>query len=610
MTLAKSAIRGKLFTKKNLQTLAKYDIETLYRCLFLGKEGGTAMWKIHHFCSVEGEKVYSLGLMTKHMADLMSSSFKDSCKVYPLNFTPLGNSKRQNNSWFLLFSANKMENPDIYRLATLSCYKDLELSNRLRYYIKNGCFLDSINPFDEIYERMIDTGTQKHHCFLDKNIIRYIGLTTIARAEIIVRENGFYNVKIYELDQSCLMQDDTTLKPNYFYDNIINTLSRELAKKKTQVNISQMKMCPYAVNIFEKRCRILAIIKRNEIEGMGLYQYQIAKMAHASTGLVSEIYTLYKCNNNLTEDDLWWSSLGRKPNNFSKISEEIYNELCELLNTKGPMEVGIPAFSWTAKAIIHFLKRYDINVTPSYIYRFCRKLHLTSKFATRKNPKQDDEKVLIFTTEGFKSICEIAKEERREIIFVDQCHVEVHHRFTGYSLANTPTICSYDASLAHSCLSICSFIGVNGYFRSFTIQGSFNSENLIKCLNTIKNENKGKKFIFIMDNSPVHTSNESFIWYMLHEKFCKVYYLPPYSPKLNVVEFYNNIFKTELKEIGLMTNSEMLERAESIVKKYNSNSTVTKDKILSLFSKKECSYIKTIYLQVNGSTKQDLLSAV
>ena len=100
MNLPKSANRGKFFTEKNLQTLATYDIETLYRSLFLGKEGGTAMWTIDQYCSLEGEKAYSLGLMTKHMADIMYSQFKDSGKLYRLDLKPIENIKEQDNSCF------------------------------------------------------------------------------------------------------------------------------------------------------------------------------------------------------------------------------------------------------------------------------------------------------------------------------------------------------------------------------------------------------------------------------------------------------------------------------------------------------------------------------
>ena len=567
------------------------------------------MWTIDQYCSLEGEKAYSLGLMTKHMADIMYSHFKDSGKLYRLDLKPIENIKEQDNSCFPFLPRKKVDVYNPYKLVIPKFMQDHKLYNMLFKRKEDYPLSEFIDINDLIFEEIIENHFKKHYCCLDKNILRYIGFTTITKAEEIAIENGFDKEKIYELDQSFITTEINRLVPNLSHNDNLRTLSLELARQKTQVNILQTKMCPYAVNLLERRCRVLAVIKKNEIEGLGLSQKQIAKMTQVSEAFVSKIYTLYRCNNELTEDDLWWSDLGRKPNNFSKISEEIYNELCELLHTKGPMEVGIPSYSWTAKAIIHFLKRHNINVTISYVYKFCRKLHLTSKFATRKNPKQNDEQVLVFTTEGFKSICEIAKKEKREIIFVDQCHVEVHHRFLGYSLANTPTICSYDASLAHSSLSICSFIGINGYFRAFPIKGSFKTEDLIDFLEKIKKENKGKKFIFVMDNSPVHTSNESLIWYMQHESFCKVYYLPPYAPKLNVVEFYNNIFKMELKEVGLMTNAEMIERAISIIDKYNSNSTETKNKILSLFLKEECSYINTIYAQVNGVSKQHPQSA-
>ncbi|MBQ7738048.1 MAG: hypothetical protein IJT59_00095 [Desulfovibrionaceae bacterium] len=66
-------------------------------------------------------------------------------------------------------------------------------------------------------------------------------------------------------------------------------------------------------NDFQRRCRILDIIKDNDIVGHGYSQSKIAKMADASVGLVNKIAAFYRENPNLTYEDLHEKRRGPKP---------------------------------------------------------------------------------------------------------------------------------------------------------------------------------------------------------------------------------------------------------------------------------------------------------
>ena len=572
-------------------------MNTLYEFQIFSR-GGDMSSKISRYGTLEGGIVFSLGLMTKDMAREMSSYSKDrkSLRRIDLSSFPEGKSK----SFFECFSP----------YADIDCHATI--FNR---YVHTHCYDKKV--YDSIWENFglnfhecndnltvskIFTQNNEFYCCIYHNTYKLIGYMTREDAERIAIENGCNKNEVYVLDNLYELSEEFNDYCEFDPVSELYILNLEKNGYKVNEDMPNKMMSQYAIDIYKKRCRILALIKYNDIFGLGLCQYEIAKQTNSSTGLVSKINTLYSYNNQIDCRDLWWSDLGRKPQKFNRISEDVFNELCELFSTKGPLELNIPFRSWSAKAILYFLKLRNIDVPLSYIYRFCKKTHLTSKFGTRKNPKQDDSKVLIFTTEGFKRICEVSKNENREIVFIDQCHIQIDHRSKGYSLVNTPTICSYDQSLAHSNYTICTFIGINGFFKSIMIKGAFTSEKLIDCLLTIRRENKNKKFCFIMDNSPVHTSLEACNWYFSNKKFCSVYYLPPYAPKLNVVEFWNNVFKEELKKSGVITNQEMVEFAEQCINRYNSKSDTESKIIKALFLKKECSYIKTIYDQVNNES--------
>ena len=98
-----------------------------------------------------------------------------------------------------------------------------------------------------------------------------------------------------------------------------------------------------------------------------------------------------------------------------------------------------------------------------------------------------------------------------------------------------------------------------------------------------------------MDNSPVHTSYETLGWLMQNKKFFKYDFLPRYCPRMNVVEFFNNIIKNKLKKNGRIKIKEVINTVDELCKQYNSRSKEVVEEIKSLFLKEECSYIKTIY---------------
>ena len=372
------------------------------------------------------------------------------------------------------------------------------------------------------------------------------------------------------------------------------------AVKKTIVPTkSEIRM----INDFQRRCRVLDLIRDDDIVGHGYSQRTMAKMTNASVGLVNKIMALYRENPNLTYDDLGEKPRGPKPNPYSKITKDEFDELVEVLQTKGPMDVGIESCAWKAADVITYLEQKNIHVSLSYFYKFCQKVGLTSKAATRKNPRQDDKKVDFFVTEGFREIAKLALEENREVVSVDEMGLMVDHKLRGYSLRNTPTICSYDPSMEHSTHSICTFIGLNGFFRTFIYEGSLTTEGFIEFLEIIKEKYKGKKFLFIMDNAKIHASKEAYNWYLENEKFCLVRFLPPYAPKLNVVEFFNNLFKQDLRTNCTTQKNSIVERAYLLCDKYNAKGSVEIAKINSLFSKKECSYIKKIYDEVYNELK-------
>ena len=396
---------------------------------------------------------------------------------------------------------------------------------------------------------------------------------------------------------------------NNFIEDIEREKTRQIANAKIDTRDKKFDdMTSKLINRWQTRCKILDDIIENDINGLGNTQMSIAIKNNASLGLVNKISQMYHFNNNITYNDLMEKPRGAKPNPFKKISEDLYIQLCNLFSSKGPVNEGLNHFSWCASAIYYWLKNKGIDVKLNYIYKFCNRLSITSKFAARNNFNENIEDVNFFINEFFPEICKKSILNGEKILFVDECHVLISPRFKGYSLKNSDSICSYDGSLEHSMYSIITFIGLDGFIRVYGIEGSFNSEKFTDILENLKKERKGEKLRIIMDNSPIHTSFESFGWFEQNKKYFKMNFLPKYAPRLNVVEFFNNVFKGELKKNSVMTNEAMIARSKDISKKYNLNSSDIKELIQSLFLKEECSYIKLVYDKVRTKVEQKLIS--
>lgn len=85
-------------------------------------------------------------------------------------------------------------------------------------------------------------------------------------------------------------------------------------------------------------------------------------------------------------------------------------------------------------------------------------------------------------------------------------------------------------------LNVLGFLSRNNNLESFVFTGTITSDIVIECFNLFANSLQ-RKTIVVLDNAPIHTSDEFDeridFW---EEKGLFLYYLPPYCPELNLIE--------------------------------------------------------------------------
>jgi transposase len=102
-------------------------------------------------------------------------------------------------------------------------------------------------------------------------------------------------------------------------------------------------------------------------------------------------------------------------------------------------------------------------------------------------------------------------------------------------------------------LNIAGFMNKNNILTAYISEYNMNSESLIACINNFyeNSENRSKKKYIIMDNAPFHRSKlfqeKIKEW---KEKNIEIFYLPRYSPHLNLIEILWRFMKYEWIEFG------------------------------------------------------------
>lgn len=118
-------------------------------------------------------------------------------------------------------------------------------------------------------------------------------------------------------------------------------------------------------------------------------------------------------------------------------------------------------------------------------------------------------------------------------------------------------------------LNVLGFLNRQNDLQTYTIEGRIDSEVIIACIDDFC-EYIHKKTVIVMDQSSLHTSKEFTAklaeW---QDKNVEIFYLPPYSPELNLIEILWRFMKYEWIELWAYKSWEhLVEYVENMLKKF------------------------------------------
>jgi transposase len=232
------------------------------------------------------------------------------------------------------------------------------------------------------------------------------------------------------------------------------------------------------------------------------------------------------------------------------LSDQQAQRIKECIDHHSPEELGISQALWTRRAVRDLIrKEFDIEVAERTVGVYLRRWGYTAKKPGRHSRKQDPDEVEQWLEETYPAIEEQAQREDAEILWTDEVGVDAdHHPGCGYARCGERA--TMEVPGPHIRVNQISAISNEGTVRFMTYKGSLNAAVFLVFLSKLL-EGATRKILLIADRLQAHKTPEVIAWVEAHKGRIEVFYLPPYSPEMNPVEYLNNDMKGAVNKAGL-----------------------------------------------------------
>jgi len=255
---------------------------------------------------------------------------------------------------------------------------------------------------------------------------------------------------------------------------------------------------------------------------------------------ISEIWTAYQQKGS---SSLSPQKTGRKTGAWLLTAQE-QKSIRRGIIDRAPDQMKIAGCLWTRQKISDYIKRdYGKNVPLRSISNYLKLWGLTCQRPTKRAYAQDDVRVRIFKEKEYPAIAARAKAEDAEIYWGDEtgvCNTANYER--GFSPKGQPPVLKVET--ARERVSMISAITGRGSVR-FMLYETMTQQTLIDFMRRLVSGAPRKVFL-ILDNLRVHHGKMVAAWLEKNKDKIEVFFLPPYTPELNPVEYLNHALKLDV----------------------------------------------------------------
>jgi transposase len=293
----------------------------------------------------------------------------------------------------------------------------------------------------------------------------------------------------------------------------------------------------------------LQVLRLRALRGLelGYTQVDLADLLGVRNETISRWWTAY-CADGM--DCLPGGRTGRPQGIGRLLSDSQADRIKALIDDNSPEKLGLTHALWTRRAVGDLIrKEFTIDLAERTVGQYLRRWGYTCKKPARRARKQDPDEIEEWLHEIYPAIEAQAAQEDAEILWTDEVGVEAdHHPARGY--AREGERATMEVPGPHIRVNQISAISNEGTVRFMTYKGSFNAAVFLLFLEGLIT-GALRKILLIADRLQAHQTPEVVAWLAEHKEWIEVFYLPPYAPELNPVEYLNNDMKEQVNKGGL-----------------------------------------------------------
>lgn len=280
---------------------------------------------------------------------------------------------------------------------------------------------------------------------------------------------------------------------------------------------------------------------------LGYSEVELAELLGVSNVTISRWWTAYQDQG---LDSLPAERTGRPLGSGRFLSDEQARRIRTQIDLHSPRKLGLPHALWTRRAVGDLIrKELNIDLADRSVGTYLRRWGYTPKKPSRCARRQDPDEVEHWLLETYPAIEQQAEREGADIFWTDEVGVQAdHHPGRGY--AREGERATMDVPAPHIRVNQISAISNEGEVRFLTYQGSLNAALFLVFLQKLI-EGVSRKVLLIADGLRAHKTPEVQAWVEAHRERIEVFYLPPYSPEMNPVEYLNQDLKGQVNAAGL-----------------------------------------------------------
>jgi len=293
----------------------------------------------------------------------------------------------------------------------------------------------------------------------------------------------------------------------------------------------------------------LAVLRVRALRGieLGYSEVDLAELLGVCHETISRWWTAYSADG---LPSLPGDRTGRPLGSGRLLTEAQAERIQELIDHNTPEKLGIAQALWTRRAVRDLIrKEFNIEVAERTVGQYLRRWGYTAKKPARHWRQQQPDEVQQWLEETYPAIEEQAAREEAEILWTDEVGVAAdHHPGCGY--ARQGERATLEVPRPHIRVNQITAISNEGTVRFMTYKGSLNAAVFLVFLSKLI-EGATRKILLIADRLQAHKTPDVIAWLEAHQDKIEVFYLPPYSPEMNPVEYLNNNMKGEVNKAGL-----------------------------------------------------------